>query len=50
MGYVVGVGIRPERVADTERMHMRGPLQEAAVQLGAAIGAIIKTARLLRSA
>ena len=50
MGYVVGVGVRPEHVADAERMRMPWSLQKAAVRLGAAIGAIVKTARLLRAA
>jgi len=49
MGYVVGVGVRPEHVADAERMRMRRSLQEAAVRFGAAIGAIVKMARLLRA-
>jgi len=50
MGYVVGVGVRPEHVADTERIRMPRSLQKTAVRLGAAIGAIVKTARLLRAA
>ena len=50
MGYVVGVGIRPERVADAERVRMAPPLQRTAVRVGAAIGAIVRTARLLRTA
>jgi 2-polyprenyl-6-methoxyphenol hydroxylase-like FAD-dependent oxidoreductase len=50
MGYVVGVGVRPEHVADLERLPMRRSLQKAAVQFGAVIGAIVKTARLLRAA
>ena len=45
MGYVVGVGVRPERVRDTERMRMREALQKTAVRFGAAIGAIVKAAR-----
>jgi 2-polyprenyl-6-methoxyphenol hydroxylase-like FAD-dependent oxidoreductase len=49
MGYVVGVGIRPEHVADAERISTPRPLQTAAVRLGAAIGAIVKTMRLLRT-
>jgi 2-polyprenyl-6-methoxyphenol hydroxylase-like FAD-dependent oxidoreductase len=48
MGYVVGVGVRPEHVADSERTYMRGSLQRAAVRFGAAIGAIMMTARRLR--
>ena len=50
MGYVVGVGVRPEHVADVEKMRMPWSLQRAAVQFGAAIGAIVKTVRLLRAA
>ncbi len=50
MGYVVGVGVRPERVADAERTRMPWSLQKAAIRFGAAIGAIVKTARLLRAA
>ena len=49
-GYVVGVGVRPERVADSTRTSAPGSLQTAAVRLGAAIGAIVKTVRLLRAA
>jgi 2-polyprenyl-6-methoxyphenol hydroxylase-like FAD-dependent oxidoreductase len=48
MGYVVGVGVRPEHVANAERMRTRS-LQEVAIRFGAAIGAIVKTARLLRA-
>ncbi len=48
MGYVVGVGVRPEHIARVERP--RGPsLQNAAVRFGAALGAIVKTVRLLRA-
>ena len=50
MGYVVGVGIRPEHVADLERLPMRRSWQRAAVQFGAVIGAIVKTVRFLRAA
>ena len=50
MGYVVGVGVRPEHVADADRMRRPRTLIKAAVRFGAAIGAIIKTARLLRAA
>ena len=50
MGYVVGVGVRPERVADAASMRMPWSLQKAAIRFGAAIGAIVKTARLLRAA
>jgi len=47
MGYVVGVGIRPEHVTDAERTHMPWSLHKAAVRLGAGIGAIVKTVRLV---
>jgi 2-polyprenyl-6-methoxyphenol hydroxylase-like FAD-dependent oxidoreductase len=50
MGYVVGVGIRPERVADAPRAHEPWSLQTVAIRFGAALGAIVKTARLLRAA
>jgi 2-polyprenyl-6-methoxyphenol hydroxylase-like FAD-dependent oxidoreductase len=50
MGYVVGVGVRPEHVAHAERRRMPWSLQKAAVQFGAAIGAIVKTARFVRAA
>src|SRR5580700_2157322 len=45
MGYVVGVGVRPERIADADRTRMPWSLQMAAIRFGAAIGAIVKTAR-----
>jgi 2-polyprenyl-6-methoxyphenol hydroxylase-like FAD-dependent oxidoreductase len=50
MGYVVGVGVRPERVADAERACMTSSLQKTAVRFGAAVGAVVKTARLLLTA
>ena len=50
MGYLVGVGIRPERVANADRIQEPRLLQKLVVRLGAAIGAIMKTARLLRAA
>jgi len=50
MGYVVGVGVRPERVADTPRRRTPWSLQKVAIRLGATIGAIVKTARVLRAA
>ncbi|HEX5229598.1 MAG TPA: FAD-dependent oxidoreductase [Bryobacteraceae bacterium] len=50
MGYVVGVGVRPEHVANPVNPRPERSLRTAAVQLGAAIGAIVRTARLLRSA
>ncbi len=46
MGYIVGVGVRPEHVADTETLPMRWSLKKAAARFGAAIGAIMKTVRL----
>jgi 2-polyprenyl-6-methoxyphenol hydroxylase-like FAD-dependent oxidoreductase len=45
MGYVVGVGVRPEHVADTERMSWS--LKTIAIRLGATIGTVIRTARLV---
>jgi 2-polyprenyl-6-methoxyphenol hydroxylase-like FAD-dependent oxidoreductase len=50
MGYVVGVGVRPEHVADAEGTRRPRPLHQTAVRLGAAIGAIVTTARVLRAA
>jgi hypothetical protein len=50
MGYVVGVGVRPEHVADAEKIRMPRSLQKAAIRIGAAIGAIMKMARLVRAA
>src|SRR5579883_940619 len=49
MGYVVGVGVRPEHVTDGESVRTPWSLQGAAARLGGAIGAIVKTARLLRT-
>jgi 2-polyprenyl-6-methoxyphenol hydroxylase-like FAD-dependent oxidoreductase len=46
MGYVVGVGVRPEHVAHAKRIRMRWSLRGTAVRFGAAIGALMKTARL----
>ncbi len=46
MGYVVGVGVRPERVADAEKIRTQWSLQRAAVRFGSAIGAIVNAARL----
>ena len=48
MGYVVGVGVRPEKVADAEALP--GSLRKAAVRFGAALGMIVKTGRLFRAA
>jgi 2-polyprenyl-6-methoxyphenol hydroxylase-like FAD-dependent oxidoreductase len=49
MGYVVGVGVRPEHVADAKRIRRPRPLERAAIRFGAAIGAIMKMAHPLRS-
>jgi hypothetical protein len=50
MGYVVGVGVRPEHVADAERMRIPWSLQKAAVRFGAGVGAIMKTVRFILAA
>jgi hypothetical protein len=50
MGYVVGVGVRPEHVADPERVQMTSSFKTTAVRLGVAVGAVVKTARLLLTA
>ena len=50
MGYVVAVGVRPEHVAGSEGMRPPFALQKLAVRLGAAIGAILKMAQVLRAA
>ncbi len=47
MGYVVGVGVRPEHVAGMRRP---GSLEKAAVRFGAVMGAGMKMARMLRAA
>jgi 2-polyprenyl-6-methoxyphenol hydroxylase-like FAD-dependent oxidoreductase len=49
MGYVVGVGVRPEHVADLENTRVRWSLQKVAVRFGVAIGAIMTMARRLRA-
>jgi 2-polyprenyl-6-methoxyphenol hydroxylase-like FAD-dependent oxidoreductase len=49
MGYVVGVGVRPEHVVDAETIRIPQSLQKLAVRFGASIGAIMKTARFLRA-
>jgi 2-polyprenyl-6-methoxyphenol hydroxylase-like FAD-dependent oxidoreductase len=49
VGYVIGVGVRPERVTDAERVPAPR-LKRAAIRLGAAIGAIQTAARFLRAA
>jgi 2-polyprenyl-6-methoxyphenol hydroxylase-like FAD-dependent oxidoreductase len=48
MGYIVGVGIRPEHVRDPEKPAALGVLQDFAVRFGAALGRIVRTARMLR--
>lgn len=50
MGYVVGVGVRPEHVTNPVNPRAAWSLQGAAIQIGAAIGAAVKTARLLLAA
>jgi 2-polyprenyl-6-methoxyphenol hydroxylase-like FAD-dependent oxidoreductase len=50
LGYIVGVGVRPEHVAKAEEAGALQPLQKIAVRFGAAIGAIVKMARVLRAA
>ena len=50
MGYIVGVGVRPEHVSDAAGMRAPGGLHTAAIRFGAAMGAITKTLRLLRAA
>jgi 2-polyprenyl-6-methoxyphenol hydroxylase-like FAD-dependent oxidoreductase len=42
MGYVVGVGVRPEHVAAASGMRRRWSLQKAAARVGAVIGMIVK--------
>jgi 2-polyprenyl-6-methoxyphenol hydroxylase-like FAD-dependent oxidoreductase len=50
MGYVVGVGVRPEHVAEAETNVPRPAwsLKKAAVSAGAFLGAIVATAKALR--
>jgi 2-polyprenyl-6-methoxyphenol hydroxylase-like FAD-dependent oxidoreductase len=52
MGYVVGVGVRPEHVAGAARHEPRQEwsLRKAAVSAGALIGAVTATVRALRAA
>ncbi len=51
LGYVVGVGVRPEHVAGARKGAWDQPwsLRKAAVHAGAAIGAAVATMRALRS-
>ncbi len=49
MGYVVGVGVRPEHVANPETAREPWSLRKAAVRCGATIGAIVRTTRALRA-
>jgi 2-polyprenyl-6-methoxyphenol hydroxylase-like FAD-dependent oxidoreductase len=50
MGYVVGVGIRPEHVVHAGKDRTPPSLHTIAVRLGAAIGAIVRAVRILRVA
>jgi 2-polyprenyl-6-methoxyphenol hydroxylase-like FAD-dependent oxidoreductase len=49
IGYMVGVGVRPEHVDGAERPHAPWSLRTAAIQVGASLGAMVKTARMLRA-
>jgi 2-polyprenyl-6-methoxyphenol hydroxylase-like FAD-dependent oxidoreductase len=49
MGYVVGVGVRPEYVAGADRTRAPRPLRKVAVRFGAAMGAIVRTVHVLRA-
>jgi 2-polyprenyl-6-methoxyphenol hydroxylase-like FAD-dependent oxidoreductase len=49
MAYVVGVGVRPEHVANPETPREPWSLRKAAVTAGALIGAIVRTTRALRA-
>jgi 2-polyprenyl-6-methoxyphenol hydroxylase-like FAD-dependent oxidoreductase len=48
MGYVVGVGVRPEHVAEANVPCPAWSLKKAAVSAGAFLGAIVATAKALR--
>jgi 2-polyprenyl-6-methoxyphenol hydroxylase-like FAD-dependent oxidoreductase len=48
MGYVVGVGVRPEHVAGAERPRAGWTIRRAAVAAGALVGALALTWRTLR--
>jgi 2-polyprenyl-6-methoxyphenol hydroxylase-like FAD-dependent oxidoreductase len=50
MGYLVGVGVRPEHVAGAARRKTRSEwsLKKAAVSAGALLGAVVATVRALR--
>ena len=52
MGYVVGVGVRPEHVKGAARHEPRQEwsLRKAAVSAGALLGAVVATVRALRAA
>jgi hypothetical protein len=50
MGYLVGVGVRPEHVAEPEMTRTPSPIEQLAVRFGTAIGQIVKAARVLRAA
>ena len=49
MGYLVGIGVRPEHVAAEKRVPRREwSLKKAAVSTGALLGAVVATVRALR--
>jgi 2-polyprenyl-6-methoxyphenol hydroxylase-like FAD-dependent oxidoreductase len=48
MGYVVGIGVRPEHVASVVRSEPEWSLKKAAVSAGALLGALVTTLRTLR--
>jgi 2-polyprenyl-6-methoxyphenol hydroxylase-like FAD-dependent oxidoreductase len=50
MGHAVGIGVRPEHVADVARHepHREWSLKKAAVSAGALLGAVVATVRALR--
>jgi len=50
LGHVVGIGVRPEHVADAAKPLEAWSVQKAAIRLGAALGAAVKIARILRLA
>ena len=46
MGYAIGIGVRPEHVAEHEP-HREWSLKKAAVTTGAFLGAVVASIRLL---
>ncbi len=48
MGYVVGVGVRPEHVAGAETAYEGSPIRQAAVAAGALLGALAVAWKVLR--